>query len=78
VTNPLDRIPRLHPALFALVLVAILFGILILKDLFVSNEALKDVWQGDLTTAVVVSAFYSLFANRIRQNSATKDGERDQ
>lgn len=65
--------PRFHPLVGGLLLAAFLFGFLLVFDLLVLNEALADVWAGALTTAVVISAFQTLFVSSIRRRAAEKD-----
>ncbi len=65
--NPIDRIPKFHPAVGALLLAAFLFGFLIFFDLVVLEESFEDVWEGALTSAIVISAFHGLFTYRMRK-----------
>ncbi len=68
-------VPRFHPVVGGLLLAAFLFGFLIAFDLLVLNEALADIWAGALTTAIVISAFQTMFVSSARRRAAERDTE---
>lgn len=70
--------PRFHPLVGGILLAAFLFGFLIVFDLLVLNEALADIWASALTTAVVISAFQTMFVSSLRRRAAEKEANRDQ
>ncbi len=65
--------PRFHPLVGGILLAAFLFGFLLVFDLLVLDEALADVWAGALTTAVVISAFQTMFVASARRRAAERE-----